>query len=187
MMRRIAARREAQRGEQMTTLSKRGAPQLLKRRALSKLLLSLCALLGVVGLTSLEGVSARSALAAPLKVSVDVISAHSSHTSKTKRVDPQLSSVRATLLKSFPQLDDFKLLSRERLSLLEEHTNARVKIGRALTAQLALVKREGSHVTMKVRVPQKSADFTVKVRQGELFFQAMRWRGVVYLLAIKAY
>lgn len=184
------ARREAQRGAQMTTLSKRGAPQLLKKRALSELLLSLCALLGGVGLTSLEGVSARSALAAPLKVSVDVISARSlssSHTSKTKRVDAQLSSVRATLLKSFPQLDDFKLLSRERLSLLKEHTNARVKIGQALTAQLALVKREGSRVTMKVRVPQKKVDFTVKARQGELFFQAMRWRGVVYLLAIKAY
>ena len=174
----------------MTTLSERGALLLLRCRALSELLLSLCALLGVGGLTLLEGASARGAIAAPLKVSVDVISAHpfnTSHASKTKSVDAQLSSARATLLKNFPQLDDFKLLSRERLSLLEGDTNAQVKIERTLNAQLSLVKREGSHVTMKVCVPQKKVDLTIKARQGELFFQAMRWRGVVYLLAIKAY
>jgi len=120
-------------------------------------------------------------LATPLKVNVDVIEADMG----SEGVDPRLRGVTQTLRSTFPKYTSFKLHTQHRLNLSLGELG-RLALPDQLSAELSLEEEAPSGVTFKVSIPQKKANFRVRSKRGELFFQALVWRKKTYLLAIVA-
>jgi hypothetical protein len=121
------------------------------------------------------------ALADPLEVSVDVIEAEVG----PGELDPRLRSVTQTLRSTFPKYKRFKLQAQHRLTLSVGQLQ-RLALPSELGAEISLEEEDPSGVTFKVLIPQKKANFRVRSKRGELFFQALVWQKKTYLLAIVA-
>ena len=119
--------------------------------------------------------------ASPTKVSITVIEAKSN----TIQVDPKLSVLKSSLRSSFPQFTHFKWVSHSD-RIMKKNRDEIIKISNGLDAHFRLLQRTSDLAHLSLKIPAKKAQFTLNARLSRLFYQAMRWKGKTYLLAIRA-
>ena len=117
-------------------------------------------------------------------LSIDVIEAPIKK-GKRSKVDPQLSSIKESLLKSFPKLSRFKHIKKYDVPFTKGKKTM-LAISKGLTVKLTPLTNRKKQLVFKMEVPQKKANFKLKARKGKLFYQAMPWKNKVYILAFKA-
>ena len=103
----------------------------------------------------------------------------------TPKVDPNLLKIKDSLVKSFPKLNHFKYLQSHKVRFIQGKKQT-VSIIKNLKVKLTPLNNQKKQLTFKMEVPQKKASFRLKARKGQLFYQAMRWKNKVYILAFKA-
>ena len=115
-------------------------------------------------------------------VSVQIIEAKKG--TSAQKIDPKLSKIRGSLKKTFPKLHQFKLLSKDQITLTHNRRHS-LKVSQNLIVHLTSIKNRRDQLVFKMEVPQKKANFKLKAKKGKLFYQAMRWKKKVYILAFK--
>ena len=117
-------------------------------------------------------------------LSIKVIEARVSKET-TPKVDKNLLNIKDSLVKSFPKLNHFKYLKSHTIRFVQGKKKT-LPVANNLTVKLTPLSNRKKQLTLKMEVPQKKASFKLKAQKGQLFYQAMRWKNKVYILAFKA-
>ena len=103
---------------------------------------------------------------------------------KTPKIDPKLFKLKDSLVKSFPRFNHFTHLKKHKFHLIRKSKKT-LKITSDLKVSLTPLSNRKNQLIFKMEVPQKKASFKLKAQKGKLFYQAMRWKNKVYILAFK--
>ena len=99
------------------------------------------------------------------------------------KVSPKLRLMKSRLKATFKKYKEFSLLSSS-VAPLEVGRKIRFDISKDLDLFLEVEQVNKRGVTLKVNIPKRSMKHTVKAKLGKLFFEALKWKGKVYLIAI---
>lgn len=95
-----------------------------------------------------------------------------------------LKKVEKRLTATFKTFNRFQSVDSKRFSLTSRAEHI-FHIADGLDVKLKLLNRRKRDIDLLVQIPQRSVKHTVKAKLGRLFFEAIKWRGEVYLLAIR--
>jgi hypothetical protein len=145
-----------------------------------------CITLYLTSILCLIGLSWNIGYTAPKQssLSIKVIEASVSKT-KNAKVDPQLLKLKKSLVKSFPKLTHFKFLQDHKIKVVQGQKK-KLSVTSDLEVKLTLLRNREKRLIFQMEVPKKKASFKLKAQKGRLFYQAMRWKSKVYILAFKA-
>ena len=98
-------------------------------------------------------------------------------------VDPKLKDLRRSLKTSFPKFKRFKLQSMKTIAL-KQKAQLEMKVNAQVSAKIKVLKVSPKEIQLNILIPKKKVNLKVKARRGKRFFQAMKWKKSVYLIAL---
>ena len=102
----------------------------------------------------------------------------------TPKVSDQLKEIEPRLKASFKRFNQFKFI-RSASTPLQKGEAKTFTIVKGLDLHLRVGQVTQRGVTLNIEIPKRSMKHTVKAKVGKLFFEALKWKGQVYLLAVK--
>ena len=100
------------------------------------------------------------------------------------QVSDSLKKITPRLRASFKRFKKFTAISEQTVDLRKGKSHS-VKITKGLKVKLKMVKNMGRNIELEVSGHKKGTKHRVKAKLGRLFFEAIKWRGRVFLLAIR--
>ena len=135
----------------------------------------------LIACTSLIAMTMTSLVQAKPIAEVKVI--HASR-AKSPKVSANLKAISPRLKSTFKHFNHFKSLSERKIDLGDKKQHS-IKIFKDVNVRLQLVEQKGRNIELEVSAPKRRIKHRVKARLGRLFFEAIKWHGQVYLLAIR--
>jgi len=115
-------------------------------------------------------------------LSIQVIEAHKKHV----YMDNTLRSIAPTLKSSFKKLKSFKLLKSVSIPLVK-YKKTTIKLPKGLKMNVSIKDVSKELIRIMLHIPRKKSRLKINAKPKELFFQAMKWKGKVYILAFKSF
>ena len=100
------------------------------------------------------------------------------------QVSKSLKKISPRLRASFKRFKKFTAISEQTVDLKNGKSHP-VKITEGLLVKLKMVKNMGRNIELEVSGHKKGTKHRVKAKLGRLFFEAIKWKGRVFLLAIR--
>jgi hypothetical protein len=101
---------------------------------------------------------------------------------KQFKVSPELKPISATLKASFTRYQNYKHLQTVCFAV-QPRVEKVFHLTKGLDFAISVKSVQDSMITLEVNVPQKKMIHVVKAKLGKLFFEAIKWKGKVYLIA----
>ena len=98
-------------------------------------------------------------------------------------IDPKLKDLRRSLKTSFSKFKRFKLQSVKTIAL-KEKAQLEMKVNAQVSANIKILRVSQKEIRLNILIPKKKVNLKVKARRGKRFFQAMKWKKSVYLIAL---
>ena len=99
-------------------------------------------------------------------------------------VDPALKPLKHKLFNSFKKVNYFKQLDTLKIPL-QKKANKNIKLTKDLSATILINKVLANKFKFSLKIPKKNRRLKINAKRKKLFFQAMKWKGKVYILAFK--
>jgi hypothetical protein len=101
---------------------------------------------------------------------------------KQFKFSPELKPISETLKASFTRYKNYKHLQTVCFDV-QPRIKKVFHLTKGLDFAISVKSVQNSIVTLEVNVPQKKMVHVVKAKLGKLFFEAIKWKGKVYLIA----
>ena len=101
---------------------------------------------------------------------------------KKPMISKELRAISSALQASFTNYNHYQYIKGDRFDLKDKRVN-KLNITNGLDFLMKVELIKGNAVTLKVNIPEKKMKHTVNAKLGKLFFEALKWKGKVYLIA----
>ena len=139
-------------------------------------------ILGVSGLCFLLlcSMQGQSVAYAKERLHIQVIEAQQSK----KHTHAKLKPIAKALKTSFKELNHFHLVNSMMLPLAKNKSK-KISLPKGLKIFVSITKVLSKKIKLLLKIPRKKSKLKITAKRKELFFQAMKWKGKVYILALK--
>lgn len=103
---------------------------------------------------------------------------------KEFKVSEKLKTIQKTLQASFKQFNQFNLIVAHEVNLKPKSTVS-LPIGSELEMKMIPLNLNTQGVSLLIDVPKLKIKHTLHAKNDKLFFEALKWKGKAYLIAIK--
>jgi hypothetical protein len=136
--------------------------------------------LSVLCFLLLFSVQSRSKVYAKERLHIQVIEAQKSKS----HIHAKLKPIAKALKTSFKELNHFHLVNAMTLPLTKNKSK-KINLPKGLKIFVSITKVLSKKIKLLLKIPRKKSKLKITAKRKELFFQAMKWKGKVYILALK--